>query len=44
MMFVIPIELAIMYQLWSLMSEKCHLESSTLVRNGLPNSNFSGTS
>jgi hypothetical protein len=43
-MFVTPNELAAKYQLWSLLSGKCHLESSALVRNGLPNSNFSGTS
>jgi hypothetical protein len=39
-MFVTPNELTIKYQLWSLLSGKCHLESSALVRNGLPNSNF----
>jgi hypothetical protein len=43
-MFVTPNELAIMYQLWSLLTEKCHLKSSTLVRNDLPKSIFSGTS
>jgi hypothetical protein len=43
-MFVTPNELTIKYQLWSLRSGKCHLESSALVRNGLPNSKFSGTS
>jgi hypothetical protein len=43
-MFVTISELATMYQLWSLLSEKCHLESSAVERNGLQNSNFSGTS
>jgi hypothetical protein len=42
-MFVTPNELAIKYQLWSLLSEKCRLKSSALVRNGLLNSKFSGT-
>jgi hypothetical protein len=31
-MFVTPKELAVMYQLWSLLSGKCHLESSALVK------------
>jgi hypothetical protein len=44
MMFVTPNELTIMYQLWSLLSGKCHLENSALVRNGLPNSKILGTS
>jgi hypothetical protein len=43
-MFVTASELTVKYQLWSLLSEKCRLESSVLVRNGLPNLKFSGTS
>jgi hypothetical protein len=42
-MFVTPNELVIMYQLWSRLSEKCLLESCVVIKNGLPNTNFSGT-
>jgi hypothetical protein len=42
-MFITPNELAIMYQLWRRLSEKCLFESCAVVKNGLPNTNFSGT-
>jgi hypothetical protein len=42
-MFVTPNELTVMYQLWSHLSEKGLLESCAVVKNGLPNTNFSGT-
>jgi hypothetical protein len=43
MMFVTPNELAIMYQLWSHLSGKGLLESCAVIKNGLPNTIFSGT-
>jgi hypothetical protein len=42
-MFVTPNELTIMYQLWSHMSGKGLLESCVVIKNGLPNTDFSGT-
>jgi hypothetical protein len=41
--FVTPNELAVMYQLWSRLSEKDLLKSCMVVKNGLPNTNFLGT-
>jgi hypothetical protein len=32
-----------MYQLWNHLSGKDLLESCALIKNGLPNTNFSGT-
>jgi hypothetical protein len=43
-MFVTPNELPVMYQLWSRLSGEGLLESCAVVKNGLPNTNFSGTS
>jgi hypothetical protein len=42
-MFITPNELTIMYQLWSCLSGKGLLESCAVIKNGLPNINFSGT-
>jgi hypothetical protein len=42
-MFVTPNELSIMYQLWSHLSGKDLLESCAVIKNGLPNTNISGT-
>jgi hypothetical protein len=42
-MFITPNELAVMYQLWSLLTEKCLLKSCAVVKNSLSNRNFSGT-
>jgi hypothetical protein len=42
-MFVTPNELAVMYQLCSCLSKKGFLKSCALVKNDLPNINFSGT-
>jgi hypothetical protein len=42
-MFITPNELTVMYQLWSRLSGKDLLESCAVVKNGLPNINFSGT-
>jgi hypothetical protein len=42
-MFITPNELTVMYQLWSRLSGKGLLESCAVVKNGLPNTNFSGT-
>jgi hypothetical protein len=42
-MLVTPNELAVMYQLWSRLSEKGLLQSCAIIKNGLPNTNFSGT-
>jgi hypothetical protein len=42
-MFITPNELTVMYQLWSHLSGKGLLESCVVIKNGLPNINFSGT-
>jgi hypothetical protein len=42
-MFITPNELAVMYQLWSLLRGNGLLESYAVIKNGLPNTNFSGT-
>jgi hypothetical protein len=42
-MSVTPNELTVMYQLWSHLSGKGILESCAVVKNDLPNTNFSGT-
>jgi hypothetical protein len=42
-MFITPNELTIMYQLWSCLSGKGLFESCAVVKNGLPNTNFSRT-
>jgi hypothetical protein len=42
-MFITPNELTVMYQLWSHLSGKGRLKSCAVVKNGLPNTNFSGT-
>jgi hypothetical protein len=42
-MFITPNELTAMYQLWSRLSGKGHLETCVLVKNGLPTTNLSGT-
>jgi hypothetical protein len=41
-MLVTPNELAIMYELCSRLSGKGLLESCAVIKNGLPNINFSG--
>jgi hypothetical protein len=42
-MFITSNEFAVMYQLWSLLTEKCLLKSYAVIKNSLSNTNFLGT-